>query len=95
MYVFTWLNERGVSNQYRKDLLGHKSKFAGRRQIADLIWWVLTGSNRRHSPCKGVKVADTVAVARFDNRKLLIVKVSKNWVVRPLQRTSPGEHRKA
>ncbi len=36
----------GVTGRYSNQLNYHS-------ESAETLWWVLTGSNRRHSPCKG------------------------------------------
>ncbi len=42
----------GVTGRYSNQL-NYRSVFVQRNQGQGCTWWVLTGSNRRHSPCKG------------------------------------------
>ena len=50
----------GVTGRYSNQLNYHsQTVFAAPRmrnedhKVEQRVWWVLTGSNRRHSPCKG------------------------------------------
>ena len=48
----------GVTGRYSNQLNYHSKTFAAHytatsTALPDFFWWVLTGSNRRHSPCKG------------------------------------------
>jgi hypothetical protein len=55
----------------------------------------LTGSNRRHSPCKGGQGSGPDFVGLLVDCNSLILRMLKTRVGRPLQTSIPGEHEKA
>jgi len=55
-------------------------------------WCALTGSNRRHSPCKGGPESGTVSISKWRECKCLISGEFVTGWGRPLQVSSPEEH---
>src|SRR5882762_11974106 len=49
---------------------GVTGRYSNQLNYRSVAWWVLTGSNRRHSPCKGDALPAELSTPSRENRRL-------------------------